>query len=142
MKTQAGLEQQIKQDISELFRDDPSYNENLFIPYIQPYEFESFLFIDPRCSAHNLVSEDETKAELLEFEIRKISSGFDTPEHINDSPEKAPSKRIAKLVPGFVKNKAGKAGFSWRIAQNVGIQNIRHTCRYFNEWVSLIELYK
>jgi len=134
-------EQQIKQDICKIFHDDDNYNADLFIPYVQPYEFESFLFVDPKCSASVLFERDELKAAALEKEMIKIASNFETPEHINGDSNTAPSKRIEKLVPGFVKNKAGKAGFSWRAPQRIGVQGVRQTCQHFNEWLSILESY-
>ena len=134
-------ESQIKQDINSLFSGDDSYNADLFVPYVQPYEFESFLFVDPKCSAAVLFERDEKKAILLEAELASISAEFETPEHINGDSNTAPSKRIEKLVPGFEKNKAGKAGLSWRAPQRVGIQALRHVCQHFNGWLSLLESY-
>ena len=113
-------ETQLKNDVNELFASDTRYNLDLFIPYVQPYEFESFLFVDPKCSAQELSYGEESKAGLLEKEIKKIKNAFASPEHINDGPKTAPSKRIENLVPGFIKNKAGKAGFSWKIPQRIG----------------------
>lgn len=135
-------EKQIKQDVNDLFANDHDYNEARFMPYVQPYEFESFLFVDAYCSAFELSDDDDTLCKILEEEIGKIASQFETPEHINNSPVAAPSKRIELLVPGFVKNKAGKSGFSWKIAKDVGIVNIRQECRHFNEWLTSIELHK
>ena len=134
-------ELQIKQDISSLFADDDRYNSNLFLPYVQPYEFESFLFVDAKSSAAVLFERNEKKATWLEKEISRIAAEFETPEHINGSSDTAPSKRIEKLVPGFEKNKAGKAGFSWKAPQRVGTQSLRQACQHFNKWLSSLESY-
>lgn len=133
-------EKQIKQDINDLLKDDGNYNKARFVPYVQPYEFECFLFVDEICSAYEL-SNDETICKYIEEEIKKISSQFITPEHINNDPATAPSKRIEHMVPGFVKNKAGRAGFSWKIVREVGISNVRQKCFHFNEWLTSIEEY-
>lgn len=134
-------ERQIKRDINSLFAGDSAYNADLFIPYVQPYEFESFLFVDPKCSAAVLFDRDEKKAASLVNEITRISTDFETPEHINGNSDTAPSKRIEKLVPGFRKNKAGKAGLSWRVPQRVGTQTLRQACQHFDGWLSLLESY-
>lgn len=133
-------ERQIKDDVNSLFKNDSNYNPDLFIPYIQPYEFEAFLFVEPHVSAIKL-SDELSVSKVLEKELNEISKKFKTPEHINDNPDKAPSKRIEKLVPGFVKNKAGKSGLSWGIAYDVGIQNLRKSCFHFNEWITYLENY-
>jgi hypothetical protein len=135
-------EEQIKNDVNDLFSYDHQYNESKFMPYIQPYEFESFLFVDAYCSALDLSDGDANLCKSLAEEIKKIALQFETPEHINNSPVTAPSKRIESLVPGFIKNKAGKSGFSWNIAKDVGVANIRLGCKHFNEWLSSIESYK
>ena len=134
-------EDQLKKDVNGSFASGTKYNLDLFIPYVQPYEFECFLFVDPECSAQELSNGEESKAELLEKEIKKIKNNNTTPEHINDDPKTAPSKRIESLVPGFVKNKTGKAGFSWRIPQRIGTERLRAECNHFNEWLSFIESY-
>lgn len=134
-------EKQIKQDINHLLKDNHNYNEAQFIPYVQPYEFECFLFVDPHCSASEL-SDHVLHYKDIEKKIRAIALAFETPEHINNSPVTAPSKRIEHIAPGYVKNKAGKAGFGWKIARDVGLFNIRQKCFHFNEWLTSIEEYK
>lgn len=134
-------EKQLLADISVLFDGDSTYNQDLFIPYVQPYEFENFLFVDPKSSANELSNGNETQKAFIENEIRKIAQSFDSPEHINNSYEKAPSKRLEKIIPGFIKHKAGKAGFSWLVTQRVGIQNIRKSCKHFDDWLIKLEEY-
>lgn len=132
-------EKQIKQSIDNLLKNETWYNPALFIPYVQPYEFEAFLSVDPKCSANKLLSDSDKDKAKLESALRKIKQSFETPEHINNSPETAPSKRLEELVPKFRKNKAGRAGFSWRIPESVGIEKIRTHCLHFNEWLTSIE---
>jgi hypothetical protein len=133
-------ETQLQTDIANSF--EGSHYNFKFVPYIQPYEFESFLFVDPFCTACELADYDENRSTTLEMEIKTIASSFESPEHVNNSPITAPSKRIETLVPGFVKNKAGRAGLSWRIAQSVGIIRIRQACLHFNDWLSRLENYQ
>ncbi|MGB2580685.1 MAG: DUF4276 family protein, partial [Minisyncoccia bacterium] len=62
-----------------------------FIPYIQMYEFEGLLF-----SAPDRLAQAIYKPEL-EAEFQRIRDKFTTPEDINNSPQRAPSKRIKTL---------------------------------------------
>ena len=132
-------ERQLKEDIADLFSDGSGFRDEMFIPYIQPYEFECFLFIDPKISATVLSVGDAGKAENIEDSIAGVSHSFETPEHINNSQDTAPSKRLAKFVPGFDKNKAGKSGLSWRVAEEIGIERIRKECPHFSEWLLSLE---
>jgi len=132
-------EDRIKKDVCALLAEEKKFNSDLFIPYVQPYEFESFLFVDPKCTASVFYDRDTSKALKLENEIRKIASGVPSPEHINEHQDTAPSKRIEKLVPGFVKNKAGRAGLSWKVPQRVGIDVLRQSCKHFDKWLSRLE---
>jgi hypothetical protein len=135
-------EQQILSDVSALFDGDSSFNQRLFVPYVKPYVFECFLFVDPKTSAYILSDGDNAKSKTLESKIRIISQEFESPEHINNSPNTAPSKRLETILPGFVKKKAGKVGYSYRAAQRAGLQNIRQACRHFDEWLTKLEKYQ
>jgi hypothetical protein len=42
---------------------------------------------------------------------------------------------LESLFDGYKKNKAGKAGFSWRVPKTIGIDSIRNECKHFNEWI-------
>ncbi len=129
-------EKQILQDVCELLKDYSGFSETKFIPHIQPYEYESFLFVDSYCCAYGL-TDDEKQCKYLEAELNNIIRLFETPEHINNNPEKAPSKRIEKLAPIY----KHKAGISWPITRDIGISKIREKCFHFNEWLTFIETY-
>ena len=135
-------ENQLKKDVAYMFAEDASYRGDLFIPYVQPYEFECFFFIDPERSAAELSYGNAVIARKIDTELANTARDFETPEHINNDPDTAPSKRLEKLVPGFVKNKAGKSGLSWKIAQEIGVQRIRQSCQHFDDWLTTIESYK
>ena len=64
------------------------FNVRRFIPYIMMHEFEGLLFSDPEKLAAGM-----GKASLW-GDLEAIKASFSTPEHINDSPLTAPSKRI------------------------------------------------
>lgn len=98
-----------------------------FIPYIQMYEFEALLF-----SAPVLL---ETKLKAVGFQ--KIREGFDSPEHINNSPETAPSKRILSLVPKYNKVLDGSV-----LIQNITLDVVRKECPLFDAWLNTLAALK
>ena len=99
-----------------------------FIPYVQMYEFEALLFSDPKKMATGM-----DKPELAEH-LRGIAQAFATPEAINNSPQTAPSKRIAGLIPGYEKPLMGALA-----ALEIGLDKMREQCLLFNGWLSQIE---
>ena len=104
------------------------FDKKRFVPYIQMHEFEALLFSHPK-----IIAEVVTDTSIAE-DLQKIRSAFETPEEIDDSPKKAPSKRIEKLCPSFQKPLHGVIA-----AQRIGIAAIRQECPHFNEWISLLE---
>ena len=57
-----------------------------------------------------------------------------TPEHINNSPETAPSKRLEKLIPNYPKVKNGAI-----ISKEIGIDRIMAECKHFTKWIEKIK---
>jgi hypothetical protein len=98
-----------------------------FIPYIQPYEYEGLLFSDVKALAG---VEANWIAALKK--LREIREAFETPEHINDSPLTAPSKRLRAAVsnPGYRKTLHGP-----QAAQAIGLATITGQCPHFRGWV-------
>lgn len=94
-----------------------------FIPYVQMYEFEGLLFSDVNAIAINLGVDLER--------IETIVDSFETPEHINNSPHTAPSKRLKNLSPSYDKVFLGSL-----IALDIGIDEIRAKCPGFSDWLT------
>ena len=63
-----------------------------------------------------------------------MRSQFQTPEDINDEPETAPSKRIARTISRYRKALHGPL-----IAETMGLDVIRKECLRFNQWVERLE---
>jgi len=99
-----------------------------FIPYVQLYEFEGLLFSDPE----SIVSEIG-KPDLVNAFVG-IRNKFETPEHVNNSRETAPSKRIKKLFAQYDKVLHGSL-----IALEVGVNTICEECHLFDAWVSKLK---
>jgi len=99
---------------------------NLFFGLLL-HEFEGLLFSNPQ--SFSLVAEGEVVAEIL-----KARNEVETPEHINKSPETAPSKRLEKLIPNYPKVKNGTI-----ISKEIGIYRIILECKHFARWIEKIK---
>ena len=99
-----------------------------FIPYIQMHEFEGLLFSDPSQLASAL------RRQELAQQLWEVRREFQTPEHIDDSPVSAPSKRIKKIFPQYRKVQQGE-----RAARAIGLPKIRQQCPLFNAWLDKLE---
>lgn len=99
-----------------------------FIPFVAMYEFEGLLFSDPTLMAKGM---GET---AVAADFQEIRDAFETPEHINDSPITAPSKRIKALVPGYNKVLHGNVA-----ALDVTLARMREECPVFSQWLTKIE---
>lgn len=98
-----------------------------FIPYISLHEFESLLFSDLESfkSWFGDVSMEKLSQERQEFE---------SPEHVNNGPETAPSKRISRYCSGYDKPLHGSL-----IALTIGLDKIRIQCKHFDKWLKRLE---
>lgn len=100
-----------------------------FIPYVQMYEFEALLFSSPTELAEGINQKN------LATSFQDIRGAFPSPEHINDSPTTAPSKRIKRLFPEYEKPIYGSLA-----ALEMGLNTIREECPLFNGWLQMIEV--
>ena len=112
------LEAQLAQDIAQ----------SNFIPNLMVHEFEALLFVDTRkfsewVDSHSIV-----------ISLGDQAKKYETPEHINDSPQKAPSKRILAAMPNYQKTFHGPL-----IACEIGLDAMRGACPHFNEWLVKLE---
>ena len=93
------------------------------------HEFEALLFSDCQRFAEGIGGRPQ-----LARDLQNIRDQFDTPEHINDSPFTAPSKRIRALMPGYQKPLDGT-----NAALHIGLDTIRGQCPHFADWLSRLE---
>ena len=91
-------------------------------------EFEGLLFSDPERFGLSIGRPD------LVSKLQAIRSEFDTPEEINDSPDKAPSKRVKTLYEGYQKPLMGVLAM-----EAIGLDGIRKECPLFNKWIKELE---
>lgn len=101
-----------------------------FIPYLQLHEFEALLFTNPHAYIGYLIDSDQLNLLL------KIRNSEISPEHINNGPTTAPSKRMIQIIPGYDKLKAVEGP---NLAELTGIDSIRKACLHFDEWLTKLE---
>ncbi|WP_027853085.1 DUF4276 family protein [Marinobacterium litorale] len=99
-----------------------------FIPYVQMYEFEALLFSDTDALARGV------DMPQISQQLTAISEDFPSPEHINNSPHTAPSKRIEQLIFGYEKPLMGSLA-----AMEVGLNAMREKCVLFDGWLKELE---
>ena len=102
-----------------------------FIPYIQLHEYEALLLASPSTFSCFFEKHEREIANL-----EKMARMFQSPELIDDGSFTAPSKRITKEFPGYLKSKAMAGPI---IAKNIGLEVIRSKCLHFNEWLRKLE---
>lgn len=97
-----------------------------FIPHIQPYEFEGLLFSDVDALVLTEPSWNNTLTKL-----QAVRASFATPEHINNSYETKPSKRLEDLlVPKYKKTRHGPLA-----AGKITLSTMEQECRHFHGWM-------
>lgn len=116
--------------IEEKLRKD--INNHRFLPYIQPHEFECFLFIDGDITSNNFLNcNKEGVKQVINETLAKFNNN---PELINNSSLTAPSKRIINIYPQFEKTTDGLI-----ICEKIGLQNIMDSCCHFKNWIKRLE---
>ena len=123
-RTVEDIEAHLRNEITGRIRDARNV-----VPYLQKHEFEGLLF-----------SNVEVFAGQVDFpggcrdDLQAIRERFTTPEDINDDPQTAPSKRMAKVIPRYKKPLHGPL-----LAEKIGLDGIRAECPRFNAWVMRLE---
>ena len=115
--------------LEDAFGDD--IGDRRFTPYIQLHEFEALLFSDPEKFAIQFPDKRRAIQQLV-----KMSSGFESPEHIDSGSNTAPSKRIISVIGDY---RGSKATAGPLVAKNIGLSLLRSKCRHFGEWLSSLE---
>lgn len=97
-----------------------------FIAHIQPYEYEGLLFSDPQALVQ---TEPGWQASLPK--LAAVRAEFPTPEHINDSYETKPSRRLEQLLqPGYKKTRHGPLA-----AERISLATMEKECPHFHGWM-------
>jgi len=104
-----------------------------FIPYVQLHEFEALYYADPPLLARVLEA-SEAVAERFAQE-RHDAGGC---EQINDSQHTAPSKRIERLCPQYIKGRSTRA-HAPRLGAQLDLTTVRAACPRFAAWLTRLE---
>lgn len=105
-----------------------SFHPARFIPFVMLHEFEALLFSDCRRLA------EAAGHPALAAALQSVRNQFASPEHIDDAPETAPSKRLETLLPGYQKLAQGTAA-----ATAIGLDSIGGQCGHFRGWLARLE---
>lgn len=120
-KRAAHVERACLQDVVQREGDDVARR---LLPFVMIHEFEALLFSDCRRFAEGIGRRRSFR------DLQRIRDTFLTPEEINDSPDGAPSKRIAALIPSYDKPFMGALA-----ALEVGIGAMQAACPHFSDWL-------
>ncbi|MBN9691398.1 MAG: DUF4276 family protein [Verrucomicrobia bacterium] len=93
---------------------------------------EALFFAEPSVLAETL------GATGREAEFAKIVADCRGCESINDSPNTAPSKRLQKVAPLYVKGRS-EAAHAPRLGNKMDLAKIRQACPRFDRWLSRLE---
>ena len=104
------------------------FNAGRFVPYVMMHEFEALLFSNCNRLAIGIGQ------PALTQRLQAIRDGFDTPEAIDDSPARAPSKRLEGLFGDYDKPLVGMVA-----ALAIGLEAIRGECPHFAGWMERLE---
>lgn len=113
------IERCMKQDL------DGEIQSLEYLPNIMMHEYEALLFSDVSCFEIC----DGVSANMLK-QLKDIRETYLTPEHINNSEQTAPSKRIIRIYDSYQKVVDGTA-----VAEMTGIEKMMEECPYFARWV-------
>lgn len=96
------------------------------LTHIQPYEFEGLFFSNPQALSLTVPEWHKYSKELQD-----VRDQFETPEHINNSYETKPSKRLEDLLTPRYK----KTRHAALIGQKIGLSAIEKECPHFAAWL-------
>lgn len=100
------------------------------IPYLQLHEYEALLFSD--LAAFRYADVPQAAIAAWQLELAQCAS----PEHLNNSPTTAPSKRLIARWPRYA---YAKPQYGVLLALEIGLPMIRQKCLRFNQWMSTLE---
>lgn len=104
------------------------FDRRRFVPHVTMHEFEALLFSDCERFGAGIGRPD------LGPRLQAIRDAFANPEEIDDSPVTAPSKRVARLMPGYRKPLLGTFA-----ALEIGLSRMRGCCPHFADWLARLE---
>lgn len=119
-----------------------SIGDQRFLPYLQRHEFEA-LVLAALPELKNILGSREDRLGLKE--LMADISGL-APEDVNEGPNTAPSKRLARFIPSYAprerknfKRPVGKSHYGPLATGKAGLAKLREQCPRFNAWITLLE---
>jgi hypothetical protein len=107
-------------------------NSSMLIPYVQLHEFEALLWTSPEILDEQMINRG-TPSKLTE--LHAVKALYETPEHINNGADTAPSKRLENLYgTAYDKKLIGPL-----VTNNIGLEKLRQECPRFGTWVTQLE---
>ena len=106
-------------------------NDPRFIPHVQLYEYEAYLFSDISILSRYYEGQERAIGKLAE-----VADGLDSPELIDDGPHTAPSKRIIDHLPRY---ESDKSTVGVQAAERIGLPGIRRRCPHFDRWLDRLQ---
>lgn len=91
------------------------------------HEFEGLLFSDTQAF-------DAIANERAVEKLQAMRNDAETPEHINNSVNTAPSKRIESVINDYTKVRQGMI-----VAKKIGIDKMISECKHFAAWIDKIK---
>lgn len=101
-----------------------------FVPYVSLHEFEALLLSKPEALLAFFPGE-EAAVQKLRDDVSTLA-----PEHVDDDPCFAPSKRIIRFLPGYASQKSAAAIHALRA---IGMEHLRQACPHFGQWLGRLE---
>lgn len=99
-----------------------------FVAHVTLHEFEAMLYVDPAAVARRFG--DDAVASALAADLDECGE----PELVDDGPTTAPSKRIQRHLPTYLKTTDGPT-----VLDEIGLEAIRRACPHFDDWLTKIE---
>lgn len=100
------------------------------IPYLQLHEYEALLFSE--LAAFKYADVPQVVIDAWQAELAQCAG----PEHLNNSPATAPSKRLIARWPRYAH---AKPQYGVLLALEIGLATIRQKCLRFDQWVRALE---
>jgi hypothetical protein len=103
------------------------FGDPRFLPHLVLHEIETWVF----AASVQLGSLFDMK---LATQLQADVAAAGGPEGINDNPETAPSKRLARYCATYIKTQDGPLAVA-----DLGVDRLRQTCPHLNEWLRSLE---
>ena len=106
------------------------FGDRRFLPHLVLHEVEAWVFAAREQLGWLLA--DENLTARLKVDVAAAGG----PEGVNDHPETAPSKRLARYCAGYVKTQDGPLAIA-----DLGVERLRRECPHLDSWLGRLELH-